>query len=528
MGLSRISFKCVFILMLILCLLVSALFWIFPLHSSLHSVSGFDAKDEVKLSATVQAYFRLLKPVVQLVTHIARLEYDINEEIGIPNAKVAILSMHRLASNWTDVVFGLIPDPVNVPINMVSLSVLRSSLIDLFLEQSNLTVTTLIFGQPSTFEIFRFPGGITIVPMQYASIWQMPQILFNFTLNNSISEVLDNFGDLKDQLEFGLHLRQFENPSKVWKILEVETLHNYKVAMYCWVALISLNVYCTVYVKITNENGSTITPPVTVQVSVMSDLGTLQLQRLKQLAQIITASPVKNLGLNNSVFGKVKSVVLSSYLKDTLHGTPPTPSPAISPSLPPAIAPFARVNSPSPSVIPALPPQPCPQHGSATPPSNSPSGSNQTPRLHPEPPDVSPLPGVYYGSGPGKGPLLSLVPSTLAPTPSFNKQGTADNFDVFIYSCTTLHIILSKVYGFCSSSSRSFLQEDLAIGLLRVKAIKVAGLSSPLLGFVLSQEICEVKAIPKGKDPQTLNNQQRASNIGTGKCNIYTVSFLTS
>jgi len=118
--------------------------------------------------------------------------------------------MHRLASNWTDVVFGFIPDPVNVPINMVSLSVLRSSLIDLFLEQSNLTVTTLIFGQPSTFETFRFPGGITIVPMQYASIWQMPQILFNFTLNNSISEVLDNFGDLKDQLEFGLHLRQFE------------------------------------------------------------------------------------------------------------------------------------------------------------------------------------------------------------------------------------------------------------------------------------------------------------------------------
>ena len=48
MGLSRISFKCVFILMLSLCLLVSALFWIFP--SSLHSVSGFDAKDEVKLS----------------------------------------------------------------------------------------------------------------------------------------------------------------------------------------------------------------------------------------------------------------------------------------------------------------------------------------------------------------------------------------------------------------------------------------------------------------------------------------------
>ncbi|CAK7357090.1 unnamed protein product [Dovyalis caffra] len=54
-----------------------------------------------------------------------------------------------------------------------------------------------------------------------------------------------------------------------------------------------------VYVKITNENGSTITPPVTLQASIVSDLGTLQLQRLKQLAQIITVSPVKILGLNN-------------------------------------------------------------------------------------------------------------------------------------------------------------------------------------------------------------------------------------
>ncbi|CAK7357030.1 unnamed protein product [Dovyalis caffra] len=414
MGLSRISFKCVFVLVLSLCLLVSALFWIFPFHSSVGSINGFDAKDEIKLSATVQAYFRLVKPVAQLVTHIARLEHDINDEIGIPNAKVAILSMHQLnASNWTDVVFGFSPDPINVPINMVSLSVLRSSLIELFLEQSNLTVTTSIFGQPSTFEILRFPGGITLIPMQYASIWQMPQILFNFTLNNSITEVLDSFGELKNQLEFGLHLRRFEN----------------------------------VYVKITNEDGSTITPPVTVQASIVSDLGTLQLQRLKQLAQIITASPVKNLGLNNSVFGKVKGVVLSSYLKGTLHATPPTPSPApspqlsdcaepsvspypaISPSLPPATAPsgfsipsepyhsFAPVNSPAPSVTPAYPPQHCLQHGSATPPSNSPSRSNTTPRLHPVAPDWSPMPGVSYGSGPGKGSLSSLAPSTLAPTP---------------------------------------------------------------------------------------------------------------
>ncbi|KAJ6309115.1 hypothetical protein OIU76_018663 [Salix suchowensis] len=310
--------------------------------------------------------------------------------------------MHRLASNWTDVVFGFIPDPVNVPINMVSLSVLRSSLIDLFLEQSNLTLTTSIFGPPSTLEILRFPGGITIIPMQYASIWQIPQILFNFTLNNSISEVLDNFRDLKDQLESGLYLRRFE----------------------------------TVYVKITNEDGSTINPPVTVQVSVVSDLGTLQLQRLKQLAQIITASPVKNLGLNNSVFGKVKSVVLSSYLKDTLHATPPTPSPAISPSLPPAIAPFAPVNSPAPSVMLALSPECCPQHGSATPPRNAPSGSNQTPRLHPEPP--------------------SFVSCTWSILWFWSGEWSV------IITCT-IHTGSNPII----TSSRSFLQEDLATGFLR-------------------------------------------------------------
>lgn len=38
--------------------------------------------------ATVQAFFRLQKPVSQLVPHIGKLEYDINDEIGVPNAKV--------------------------------------------------------------------------------------------------------------------------------------------------------------------------------------------------------------------------------------------------------------------------------------------------------------------------------------------------------------------------------------------------------------------------------------------------------
>lgn len=119
--------------------------------------------------------------------------------------------MHQAgASNWTDVVFGVLSDPINVPINSLSLSVLKSSLIELFLRQSNLTLTTSIFGQSSAFEILKFQGGITVIPVQSASIWQIPQVLFNFTLLNSISEIQDKLVQLKEQLKFGLHLRPYE------------------------------------------------------------------------------------------------------------------------------------------------------------------------------------------------------------------------------------------------------------------------------------------------------------------------------
>lgn len=113
------------------------------------------------------------------------------------------------ASNWTDVVFGVLSDPMNVPINPVSLSLLRSSLIELFLQQSNLTLTS-IFGQSSKFELLKFQGGITVIPLQSISIWQIQQVLFNFTLMNSISEIQDRLVQLKEQLRFGLHLRPYE------------------------------------------------------------------------------------------------------------------------------------------------------------------------------------------------------------------------------------------------------------------------------------------------------------------------------
>lgn len=125
--------------------------------------------------------------------------------------QVAILSLHQLgAPNWTNVVFGVISDPLNAPINPVPLSVLKSSFIGLFLRETNLTLTPSIFGQPTMFQILKFPGGVTVIPSESASIWQVPQIQFNFTLNNSILDVEENFVELRYQLKDGLHLRSYE------------------------------------------------------------------------------------------------------------------------------------------------------------------------------------------------------------------------------------------------------------------------------------------------------------------------------
>lgn len=108
--------------------------------------------------------------------------------------------------NSTDVIFGLLSDPMDAPVKAVYLSVLRSSLIGLFFQQINLTLTNSTFGQPTLFEILKFPGGVTVIPEKSASIWQIPQIFFNFTLHNSIYDIKQNFADLKEQLRSGLHL----------------------------------------------------------------------------------------------------------------------------------------------------------------------------------------------------------------------------------------------------------------------------------------------------------------------------------
>ncbi|PON94300.1 hypothetical protein TorRG33x02_097740 [Trema orientale] len=431
-GLAKdFSFKCVLILILSFSILVSGIFWILP-NRVINS--GFDAQEAIKLGASAQAYFILEKPVSELVPHIRRLEYDITSEIGVPDVKVAILSMHQSgAPNLTAVVFGALPDPINAAISPVSLSLLRSSLIEVFMQQTNLTVTRTIFGQPSGFEILKFQGGVTVIPVLSASIWQIPQILFNFTLNNSISEILENIVELKYQLKFGLHLRPYEN----------------------------------VFVQITNIFGSTTTAPVIIQASIKSDYGSLLPQRLKQLAETLQGSPSGNLGLDNSVFGKVKSISLSSYLEGTLYSIPPSPSPAPGPSdnaessISPFPAPPTYSPAPSPVIIDPQPcfncdasspapseilhaPQPCPYRGFRIPPSSSPTSPSSpivpsaSKPTAPAPcsrpmdpksrlsPNGSPEPEVSHASSPSgsKGYTKGLVSSSFAPSPSCKLPST--------------------------------------------------------------------------------------------------------
>ncbi|KAK8689016.1 hypothetical protein V6N13_087747 [Hibiscus sabdariffa] len=75
------------------------------------------------------------------------------------------------------------------------------------------------------------------------------------------------------------------------------------------------------YIILSNSQGSTSAPPTTVQSSVLLAVGNNpSIPRLKQLAQTITGSHSRNLGLNNTVFGRVKEVRLSSIPKHSVRG----------------------------------------------------------------------------------------------------------------------------------------------------------------------------------------------------------------
>ncbi|CAM0885323.1 unnamed protein product [Alopecurus aequalis] len=292
--------QCLAALVLGAAVLLSALFWLPPFAGRGRGAGQEEATDPgALLRDDIVASFRLQKTVSELQGNSSRLELDIYAEIGIPNSTVAVDLLHPLAgSNWTNVVFSIVPNPKNLTISSTWLSIIRSSFMSLVVRQSTLHLTESLFGNSSSFEVLKFPGGITIIPVQSAFLPQKPHATFNFTLNFPIYKVQDRMDELKDQMKTALLLNSNEN----------------------------------LYFKLGNLQGSTILPPTIVETYIVRVVGNPQpsVPRMKQLAQKITNSSSGNLGLNHTVFGKVKQIRLSSYLRHSLHsrGSYYGPSPA--------------------------------------------------------------------------------------------------------------------------------------------------------------------------------------------------------
>ncbi|KAF0898719.1 hypothetical protein E2562_009329 [Oryza meyeriana var. granulata] len=263
-----VSFRCVFVLALAVGVLIPALLLLVPTRGH-----GFLSDDPDVLSAEIQVGFTLEKPVSFLAAHMDKLGGDIFEEIGIPNSKVSIVSMRSLTSKYsTYVVFSVLPSPKDASISLPALSVLRSSLIEMMLNQVNLSLTPSLFGHPSSVELLRFPGGITVIPEQSGSVWADP--LFNFVLNNSIYQILGNITELKDQLKLGLNLRSYEK----------------------------------VYLQFRNEIGSSVDAPATIEASLT-----------RTPSSLLRSPTVRNCASFQAVVDAVSYTHLDVYKRQHLH-----------------------------------------------------------------------------------------------------------------------------------------------------------------------------------------------------------------
>ncbi|CAL9063589.1 uncharacterized protein LOC135612135 isoform X1 [Musa acuminata AAA Group] len=304
--------RCVASLILSLALLLSVVFWLPPFVRR-YEGSGRPDKDP-RFTADIVASFKLQKPVALLSSNIGKLQVDIFEEIGVPDSSVAIIYLEPLSGlNWTNVVFGVWPYPKSSTLSSTGLSILRASFMSLVIRQSSLHLTSSLFGNSSFFEVLKFPGGITIIPFQKAFLLQKVQMLFNFTLNFPIYQVQDRIDELEDQMKAGLLLNLNEN----------------------------------LYIKLTNMNGSTVAPPTIVQTSIVLAVGNRQpsLPRWKELAQTIRNSSAGNLGLNHTLFGRVKQIRLSSFAQHSFNSGGDTASPSPAPQPKPDHHPHHRHHS---------------------------------------------------------------------------------------------------------------------------------------------------------------------------------------
>lgn len=295
---AALSAKCVVALVLGVVVFLSAFFMLLHLRSPGNCLPD----DPGTLIDEIQAGFILLRPLAELAPHAAELQQEINRQIGVPNTKVSV-SMQALFMSCTVVEFDVLPDPINTFISTRSMHALRKNLIQLTLQQLNLSLTPTVFGDPLCVQMLGFPGGITIElePLQHNFIPQVARPVFNVTLDMSIRQLRGLIDQMKEDLG---HLLG-------------EDIH----------------------IDLTNKNGSTIAPPVIVQVSLSPDDRGIyeQIGRLKQLAEIITESSSWNLGLDTSVFGRIKDLKLAPRLKALVPSFAPSssPTPMSSPSMPP-------------------------------------------------------------------------------------------------------------------------------------------------------------------------------------------------
>ncbi|XP_020547757.1 uncharacterized protein LOC105155806 [Sesamum indicum] len=417
LGCSRLrelfTFRCVFILVLGVAVLLSAVFWLPFFHFGDHKDLDLDYGDTSKkmeveegwhkqeqrdVGHDIVASFMLRNPASFLEDNVLQLENDIFDEMSFSSTKVEIISL-----DITKVVFAVESD-------LTTQSLIKSSFVSIITHQSFLHLTTSLFGDPFSFEVLKFRGGITATPEQKAFLMQSVQILFNFTLNFSIDQTLNNFDELRSQLKTGLHLAPYEN----------------------------------LYIRLTNLKGSTVAPPTTVQSQVVLAVGiNPSKSRLKQLAQTITGSHhTKNLGLNNTVFGRVKQVRLSSILQHSLGGDGSGPSPSPSPSplpqshnhhhhhhrdthLAPSVSPSPSMGSygsvigrgsPISSPVPA----PAPSRNKASPPPACHFGNNnRSPWKHNKHSHMAPAAPPYApDAAPTQPKQTSFLPPQLSPVPA--------------------------------------------------------------------------------------------------------------
>eukprot|EP00250_Pteridium_aquilinum_P011632 c20207_g2_i1 orf=1-594(-) len=156
--------------------------WLIFFHGSSNSHSL--APSSVQWHSYIEASFRLCRPVAAINESLQKLEDDLQDEIGIPDAQIDIISMVPvLLTNWTEVRFTVSPDRSNDSIAPAQMSLLKDTFVELFMQRvANLSLTDEIFGKVSQFEVLHFPGGITVVPEQPGFPLSKVLVLFNFTL----------------------------------------------------------------------------------------------------------------------------------------------------------------------------------------------------------------------------------------------------------------------------------------------------------------------------------------------------------